>query len=218
MGEDNLNPLSPTGSVHGALGEDFMDENPLVLRCKVCVVGESTVGKTALCSTFQDGIQKFPKNYVLTTGTDLIIKSVQIPDSNVMVEMLLIDCGGFAKHENVGPNACSLLKPHWLNASATILVYAIDDPDSFTALTKWFDYIQESRSESVVTGVVVANKTDMAPLIDNHLDGQEFAKSHGLEFFETSALKGDVDAPFHFLAEVFYTKYQTRIEELQNNR
>jgi len=124
-----------------------------------------------------------------------------------------IDCGGFAAHEI---RACSLLKPHWLNASATVLVYAVDNPKSFTELTKWFDYVQESRNENVVTGIVVANKTDLGS--NPSLDGADFAKSHGLEFFETSALKGDVDAPFHFLAEVFYQKYQARVDELQNGR
>jgi len=196
--------------------QQTVDEDVIVLRCKICLVGEATVGKTALCNVFQGGSQKFSKNYTLTTGTDLIIKSVKIPETNVLVEMILIDCGGFATHEMGGPNACSLLKPHWSNANAVILVYAVDNPSSFHSLTKWFDYVQESRGDAVVTGVVVGNKTDLEQTTP--LDGFDFAKSHGLEFFETSALKGDVDPPFHFLAEVFYQKYQARLEELAQIR
>eukprot|EP00397_Hematodinium_sp_SG-2012_P061969 GEMP01082902.1.p1 GENE.GEMP01082902.1~~GEMP01082902.1.p1 ORF type:complete len:214 (+),score=30.31 GEMP01082902.1:76-717(+) len=190
-----------------------VDEGLLILRCKICVVGEPTVGKTSLCSTFQGGVQKFPKNYVMTSGSELMIKSVRIPDTNAMVEMLLIDCGGFAPQ---GSNSCALLKPHWINANAIMLVYAVDNPQSFQELTKWFDFVQESRSDSVVTGVVIANKTDLGQ--NGQADGPEFARSHGLEFFESSALKGDVDAPFHFLAEVFYQKYQARVDELQSSR
>ena len=35
----------------------------VVLRCKLCVVGDAAVGKTALSEVYTKGGSKFPKNY-----------------------------------------------------------------------------------------------------------------------------------------------------------
>ena len=35
----------------------------MVLRCKLCVVGDAAVGKTALSEVYTKGGSKFPKNY-----------------------------------------------------------------------------------------------------------------------------------------------------------
>ena len=36
---------------------------PAVLRCKCCVIGDATIGKTALVDVYTKGNSKFPKNY-----------------------------------------------------------------------------------------------------------------------------------------------------------
>lgn len=87
-----------------------------MLRCKVAVVGDATVGKTALLQVLKSTGHDYPKNYVMvsdaawlhgrpvrvthkacggqTSGVDLCIKSIPIPDSNVVVELYLFDCAG----------------------------------------------------------------------------------------------------------------------------
>eukprot|EP00746_Dinoflagellata_sp_MGD_P099851 gnl/MRDRNA2_/MRDRNA2_40617_c0_seq1.p1 gnl/MRDRNA2_/MRDRNA2_40617_c0~~gnl/MRDRNA2_/MRDRNA2_40617_c0_seq1.p1 ORF type:complete len:217 (-),score=49.53 gnl/MRDRNA2_/MRDRNA2_40617_c0_seq1:77-727(-) len=186
-----------------------LQEPPLVLRCKIVLLGDSTVGKTSIASVFHGGVQNFPKNYNMTVGIDFNVKRVQIPDTNVTVEMYIVDCGGFSICQD-------LLKPHWENANAIMLVYDVSSPDSFKNLASWYEKIQQSRMESAITGVVIANKTDLMdrPGSVPPEMGQEFSKGHGLEFFEACATKGVVDAPFHFLAEVFYQKYDDRCKEL----
>ena len=39
------------------------DPPKVVLRCKLCMVGDAGVGKTALTEVFTKGGSKFPKNY-----------------------------------------------------------------------------------------------------------------------------------------------------------
>ena len=39
------------------------DPPKVVLRCKLCMVGDAGVGKTALIEVFTKGGSKFPKNY-----------------------------------------------------------------------------------------------------------------------------------------------------------
>ena len=47
----------------------------LVLRCKVVVVGDSTVGKSALVQMFHSGGSTYPRNYVMTTWVDFSVSA-----------------------------------------------------------------------------------------------------------------------------------------------
>mmetsp|Transcript_11808 Transcript_11808/g.19390 ORF Transcript_11808/g.19390 Transcript_11808/m.19390 type:complete len:223 (-) Transcript_11808:21-689(-) len=184
---------------------------PLILRCKIVLLGDSTVGKTSIAQVFQGGVQAFPKNYNMTVGLEFNVKKVSIPDTNVIVEMYIVDCGGFS----VCPD---LMKPHWENANAVMLVYDVSNPESFDNLASWYEKIKQARLESAITGVVIASKTDLSdrPGAVTEEQGKQFSGEKGLEFFEACATKGIVDAPFHFLAEAFYFKYVDRKNELTN--
>merc|ERR1719401_2261291 len=148
----------------------------------------------------------------MTVGIKLLVKRVAIPDTNVAVEMHLVDCGGFAICQD-------LLKPHWENANAVMFVYDVSNPESFRNLGDWYDKFRQSRQEAAFPGVVVASKTDLSDRAGSVTaeQGQTFSKERaGLQFFESCAAKASVDAPFHFLAERFYGKYKERKEELKN--
>merc|ERR1719453_909063 len=190
-GDDPFNMMSPVP--------------PLILRCKIVLLGDSTVGKTSIAQVFQGGVQSFPKNYSMTVGIDFMVKKVSIPDTNVVVEMYIVDCGGFSICQD-------LLKPHWENANAVMLVYDVSNPESFDNLASWYEQIKKSRMESAITGVVIASKTDLCerPGAVTEEQGKNFSHEKGLEFFEACATKGIVDAPFHFMGEVFYQKYCDR--------
>eukprot|EP00747_Dinoflagellata_sp_TGD_P162865 gnl/TRDRNA2_/TRDRNA2_180965_c0_seq1.p1 gnl/TRDRNA2_/TRDRNA2_180965_c0~~gnl/TRDRNA2_/TRDRNA2_180965_c0_seq1.p1 ORF type:complete len:240 (+),score=49.72 gnl/TRDRNA2_/TRDRNA2_180965_c0_seq1:82-720(+) len=186
--------------------------NPsLTLRCKIVLLGDTTVGKTSIANVFKGGVGSTDKNYKMTMGVEFVVKRVNIPETNVYVEMYIVDCGGFSLCQE-------LLKPHWDNANAVMLVYDVSNPESFRSLANWYEQIKTSRMESAITGVVVASKTDLAgvPGAVPSLSGKAFASELGLEFFEACATEGNVDAPFHFLAEVFWQKYCERKEQLDN--
>mmetsp|Transcript_14677 Transcript_14677/g.32226 ORF Transcript_14677/g.32226 Transcript_14677/m.32226 type:complete len:190 (+) Transcript_14677:118-687(+) len=185
----------------------------LTLRCKIVLLGDSMVGKTSLAQVFHGGSQAFPKNYSMTMGTDLTVKKVKMPDSNVVVEMYIVDCGGFQCVKE-------LLKPHWENASAVMLVYDVSNPESFQNLGSWYEQFKASFQRSAVTGVVIASKGDLSdrPGAVTAEQGKDFSAEKGLEFFEACAMKGSVEDPFLFLAEVFHQKYRDRKAELQHVR
>lgn len=184
---------------------------PLVLRCKVVLLGDSAAGKTSLAQVFQGGVQNFPKNYNMTIGIDFMVKRVGIPDTNVVVEMYIVDCGGFSISQE-------LFKPHWENANAVMMVYDASNSDSFNNLEAWYGEVRRARADAPISGVVIASKTDLSdrPGAVSAQKGEQFAGERGLQFFETSATKGVVDAPFHFLADFFHQKYSDRKAELEN--
>merc|ERR1719198_882872 len=201
--------------VEGTGGEDpfgaLAAEPPLILRSKIVLLGDSAAGKTSLAQVFQGGAQNFPKNYNMTIGIDFIVRRVSIPDTNVVVETYIVDCGGFSISQD-------LLKPHWENCNAVMLVYDVSSQEGFRSLATWYEELKQTRPESAITGVVISTKTDLfdRPNAVPKEEGEKFAAEKGLEFFETCATKGLVDAPFHFLAEVFHSKYKERKEQLEN--
>merc|ERR1719311_634335 len=62
---------------------------PLVLRCKIVLLGDTTVGKTSIARVFEGGMLNFPKNYNMTMGPEFLLKKVTIPETNVVVELYL---------------------------------------------------------------------------------------------------------------------------------
>ena len=105
-------------------------------------------------------------------------------------------------------------------ANAVIFAYDSTSMDSCHSLEMWVKLVREGLRDKAASffGVVVATKVDnMERICVNPADGAAFARNHGFEFFETSALKGqDADTPFHFIADVYAKNYERRITELAN--
>ncbi|CEL94148.1 unnamed protein product [Vitrella brassicaformis CCMP3155] len=178
----------------------------LRLRCKVLLIGDPAVGKTAISQTFSHGLHHFRKDYAMTTGVDVYMKPIKIPEQPVCVELFVLDAGGDDYTQE-------LLKPHYATANAFVFVYDVTSLDSFHHLRSWYERVQAARENAAVVGVVLANKSDYDTsghnMVKPHM-GQEFAKARGLEFFDTSALRGEVEVPLCFLAEVFASSYEER--------
>ena len=86
---------NPDGASVSGLRSMKSNHVPLVvLRCKLVIVGDATVGKTALSQVFHSGGPTFPKNYMMTVGAEFMSKQVPIPDTNAVVELYIFDCAG----------------------------------------------------------------------------------------------------------------------------
>eukprot|EP00968_Pinguiococcus_pyrenoidosus_P009716 scaffold754_cov248-Pinguiococcus_pyrenoidosus.AAC.32 len=68
----------------------------LMVRCKVVVVGDACVGKTAIAQMFESNLQHYPSKYNMTTSVELIVKRVPIQkeEAHAMAELYLFDCPG----------------------------------------------------------------------------------------------------------------------------
>jgi len=183
------------------------------LRCKVSVIGDATVGKTALVTMFKNA-NPFPKNYAMTVGADFHELVVNIPDTDppVVVELYLFDTAG---QEMFKPMAAQ----HWQNSSMVIMVYDVTNPTSFESLETWVQsYRAVCPSGETLRGCVVANKIDLEDRIAVPREsGEDFARAHGLEFFDASAAKNiKVDIPFHYVASRFKDLYEERLLDFAN--
>lgn len=188
----------------------------LMLRCKVVVVGDSTVGKSALVQMFHSGGSTFPRQYVMTTWVDFCVKQVRVPNTNALVEMYIVDCAGQSVFNQVEQN-----NQHYENASYVAVVYDVSNKESFESAGKWLQAVRSSRppNSRPVPGVLIANKTDLREQHRGEIpskDGLAFAEHNQLEFFETSAASGtDIDEPFHFIAHQVYHKYEATLNSAE---
>mmetsp|Transcript_12319 Transcript_12319/g.42911 ORF Transcript_12319/g.42911 Transcript_12319/m.42911 type:complete len:88 (+) Transcript_12319:86-349(+) len=66
----------------------------VLLRCKVIVVGDAGVGKSAIVQMFHSKGSHYPRQYNMTTGCDFVMKEIKVPESDYTVELHIYDCAG----------------------------------------------------------------------------------------------------------------------------
>lgn len=176
----------------------------LVLRCKVVVVGDAHVGKSALISMFHSGGSQFPKQYVMTSWVDFRVKQVTL--GTTIVELYLFDCAGQSIFNQIEAN-----NAHYDKANYVMLVYDVTNAASFESCGKWLQMVASGREE--VPGVLVANKCDLTERrCVSTSQGQQFAQARGLTYLETSA-NDAYEAPFKEMAVDFARKYEGALAE-----
>lgn len=187
--------------------------DPLVLRCKVALLGAPTVGKTALVQMFESNNTNFPKNYVMTMGLNFVMREMKVPDhSNSVVELYIHDIGGqsLSSGAAVGdpaaaPGAASTFLD---NPSPSFLLLVYDHtPESWQWVEEWISTNHSNRTLMDKT-LLVANKID---LTDRHLHaGRAVAERYQIPFFAVSASRAsDIEAPFEHVVQAFYERYES---------
>ncbi|XP_068111132.1 intraflagellar transport protein 27 homolog [Hyperolius riggenbachi] len=181
------------------------------LSAKCIVAGDSTVGKSTLIQLFRSDGSHFQKNYTMTTTMDVIVKTVQIPDSGDQVELFLCDSPG-------KPLFYEMTETLWDQPGALCLVFDVTSEASFANCARWLQRVKSKTISPQLPGVLVANKADLTGrrVVDKH-QAEEWAASHGLEYFETSAKElENYDEPFRALAKMFHHLYYERLETFRN--
>ncbi|XP_064644206.1 intraflagellar transport protein 27 homolog [Lineus longissimus] len=180
---------------------------PVTLRGKLVLCGDSTSGKSAITQVFHSDGAHFPKNYSMTTGVELCVKTVNIPDTQDSVELYVHDSAGkevFAEH----------VQKFWDQPSMVMVVYDVTSETSFNSCAKWLERVRSQKPGVAVPGVLVANKIDLDQRrLISPKEGKSFAQSNGLEYFEVSAKEmQNVESPFYYLANEFYRLYQEQLD------
>jgi len=152
-----------------------------ILRSRVVIAGEPTVGKTQLIHQSTKG--QFNHNYMMTQGCEYTVKEVPIEGkSYTSVEQHLVDIAG----QNIFKEITFDLL---CKANQVMLVYDCTNADSFHLLRQWCEGIKQQNGSKQLQGVVIANKTDLeSRIVVSTQDGNAFANQIGFEFFEVSAL------------------------------
>ena len=150
------------------------------LEAKIVLVGNSGVGKTCIATRYKEG--KFTADHKATVGASYFQKNFSFPDGSTL-KLHIWDTAGQEKFKSVAPL-------YYKDAHAALIVYAIDDEASFSAVENWIDQLDTHGNMSKMVKIVVGNKSDVDK--DRRKvalkDGKKYAEQKQMEFFETSAL------------------------------
>ena len=146
---------------------------------KLVVLGRSLVGKTAL--TFRFINNKFPTEHD-TTIEDSYSIPAKIDDFQCQFEIL----------DTAGQDDYQSMLETWINSgSGFLLVYSIDDIESFNEIKIKLNKIIKLKEKDIFSCIIVGNKCDLDEnrrKVPKNM-AEEYAKSKNVAFVEASALK-----------------------------
>ena len=173
--------LTPTDITCNILSNEENIEHNFDVNYKVIIIGNNSVGKTCINNRIIRNI--YDPNYEPTLGFDYSHFFLKANDK--IIKLSLWDTCGQEKYR-------SLISNFYRNSSFVLLVYSIDNRQSFDSLEGWLNDVRTAGNAEIQI-CLIGNKSD---LTDNRQiteeEGKEFARVNDINyFFETSALTGE---------------------------
>lgn len=167
---------------------------------KAVLIGDGAVGKTSMKRNYLG--EEFIEGHIATIGVDLATKKIVFQEN--IVKFILWDLAGQPTFEKVRGH-------YYQGSTGIILVYAVDNRESFDNASKWLVEAYKNMGKLPPT-IVVGNKIDLRPAVGatdrfvSKKEGEGFTNLFidkldiPATFIETSARTGEnVKVAFHHL-------------------
>ena len=142
---------------------------------KLCIIGDSGVGKTCISSRLVDGT--FKPDEKSTIGASFVTTNIE--NSKIVIW----DTAGQEKYR-------SMVGMYYRGASGAIIVYDITSKATFSDLDAWHADLMKTATDDIVL-CIVGNKCDLESSRQvSYEEGKEFAEKKRAMFFEVSAMNG----------------------------
>ena len=180
------------------------------LSFKIIIIGDSFVGKSCLALKATKG--SFDSVYTPTIGFEFLTFFVKIEDLNIKLQ-IWDTCGQEVYR--------SLIGSFYRNSSLAIIVYSIDNENSFNNIESWLNELKIKGNPDINT-FLVGNKVDLE---DNRVITKDMANdlcdNNNIKYFwETSAKTGfNTKNVFIEAAKVLYEqhlKFKDRISRTES--
>ena len=160
------------------LPEDYAQYD---ISFKVIVIGDSGVGKS--CLTTQAVRNNFEEFYTATVGFEFLTFNMRI-NNNVLKLQIWDTCGQEVYK--------SLISNFYRNSSLALILYAINNSDTFKHAETWLHDLK-SQANPNVRVFLVGNKSDLEDeRVVTKEEGERFKEEKKLDrFIETSAKTGE---------------------------
>ena len=177
--------------------EKIDDENIF----KVILIGNTSVGKTSLSLRITEGL--FDENTHATVGFDIFNFMAKI--NEMPIKLQIWDTCGLEDFSSCTVN-------FYKGASLVLVVYAINDEQSFKDLNQWINLVRQNSSPDILI-FIVGNKVDL----ENERkiqkeEGEKYKEDNELNFFTESSAKTN-----EFVNELFIQAiiqlYEQNIDE-----
>lgn len=172
------------------------------MNCKVVLVGQTKVGKTAIAIKYvkDETSQPLP-----TTGVDILNARVTV--NGQTANLAIWDTAGQEEYR-------TLTHLYYQDVNIAVIVYSVDNKPSFEAVRSWYDDLANNDINANIA--IVGNKSDL-PEEERQVsydEGFELATELEASFFETSALTGEgVKNMFEKMTENYLSNIPAEVEE-----
>ena len=122
------------------------------LSFKIIMIGDCGVGKTCLSNKASRNI--FDGNYLSTVGFEFLTINVRVHESNIKLQ-IWDTCGQEIYR--------SLIVSFFRCASLAIIVYSIDNINSFNHIEEWLNEVKTNSNPDIKL-VLIGNKADLEEL------------------------------------------------------
>ena len=176
---------------------------------KIIIIGDTSVGKTALLSKYLKGV--FPTSPLATVATEFATKIIQIKEGGY-IKAQIWDTAGEEKYK-------SITYHHYKKSVGGLIVYDITKRSSFDNVKNWYDDLVTLGEKGCVIALV-GNKLDLVERNErkrevDKSEAQAYADDNHMLFFETSAYNGNnINDIFEELLQTIYTE-RRKIPELK---
>ena len=170
---------------------------------KIIVRGDYFVGKSCLTIRAINGT--FEQNYTPTIGFEFLTFYIRINDSNI--KMQVWDTCGQETYR-------ALIRSFYNSSALAILVYSIDNKNSFESLDLWLNEIK-NYGNADINMVLIGNKVDLEDRREVKKEmGEDYYKKNGMNFFLETSAKTGINAENIFL-EASKILYEQQIKIIQ---
>jgi len=164
--------------------DDSGDEN--IAEAKIVLLGSAAVGKSALALKYVR--DEFNESLEATVGACFFAKRLNIDGKDIRLQIW----------DTAGQERFHALTPLYYRGSVgALLVFDMADQSSFKGVQTWMEELQQNMSSDMVLIVVGAKKDlfysvpEAQRLVHVPQAAQDYAKSKGALYFETSAKTGE---------------------------
>jgi small GTP-binding protein len=160
-------------------------------KCQLLIIGDSTVGKTSLLFRYTD--DKFSSQHLATVGIDFFTKD-EIFNGKV-VRIKVWDTAGQERYK-------SMTNAFYRNAQGIILVYDVNNQETFENLKYWLQSINLNLGDKTdIKKIIIGNKIDLTREVKKE-EAEKFAAQNNVPYFETSALENKgIPESIHYLVQ-----------------
>lgn len=166
---------------------------------RICVIGDSSVGKTSLLTRYCDNV--FKENYNSTIGVDFRVVSLKSKDISAKVHIW--DTAGQERFKSISIN-------YFRACHGFMFIYDLTNKESFSNLNKWMD-LAFSNNRMSVANFLVGNKNDLEEKREVSVkEAKEMATLKKLIYLETSAKNNsNVEKAFEYMSYKLIEYYTT---------
>ena len=177
-----------------------VEDDQINFTFKIIIVGESGVGKS--CLALKGTEDKFHDFYLPTIGFDFF--KITFKMNNQIIKLEIWDTCGQEVYR-------SLISSYYKNSVLAIIVYSIDDKNSFEKIEEWLCEIKAYTNENIKI-FLIGNKVDLEERrVIKKECAEELVENQNIDFFLETSAKNGLNA-----REVFIKAGKMILEECNN--